>query len=170
MAMALIDIARARIGERIDGLVASIQGSVSRDQTRLTRMEPQKPRGIPLFGTDSSEAFALDWSNEVGRPKGGVVPKIEKENRDGEYLNLENWQPNPNLPSLVGHGKRLTYQPTDQQPIRQFDGETTAEAWDGVIRSNENRKSFETSRRGHEETEGDRQAQDLKRYPYNFTS
>jgi hypothetical protein len=83
---------------------------------------------------------------------------------------LERWVPDLTKPGLVSHGRRLNYEnQSDQQAITHFSGETTAERWDGVIRSNEPRKSLETSRRGHDKTEGDKQAEDLKRYPFDFS-
>jgi hypothetical protein len=122
---------------------------------RVFKLEPEKPvRAVPLFGANFNESFGLDWTNEVGKPKGGIVPKIERENRDGEYLNLETWKPNPNLPSLVSHGHALTYQPTDQQPIRSFSG-SVDEKWDGQIRATEPRRSY-LSARSREKTVADK--------------
>jgi hypothetical protein len=130
--------------------------------------EPQK-RAIPLFGSEPG-AFGEDWADyRVAQVKGSGPQPVQPELKIVDAnVHLEDWKPDPSIPSLVSHGKRLNYEnQSDQRPVVSFQGEV-ADKWDGVIRSNTPKKSFETSRRGGDKTEADRQ-RDLKRYPFDFS-
>lgn len=137
--------------------------------------QPKKPRPVALFGS-TPDGFALDYVT-YRSPSLGVqgtinpgVPKYERENADGEYLNPENWQPNPNLPSMISHGKHLNYsRGTDQQAVHSFMGETTSEAWDGIVRNEPKKKDFQNVSRGHEKTVGDKISEEWnKTETYDF--
>jgi hypothetical protein len=108
------------------------------------------------------------WANDVGKPEGGVVLKIEKENRDGE-LSLENWTPNPNVPSMIPHDRRLSYSSSgsDQRVVaHDFTPADKPVTLGGGIELN---KSFLTTARSREKTVADRIAEEWnKTETYDF--
>lgn len=173
--MAIIDI----LLSAWDRFLANRQiGTVqSRGQTyrvfKTQQPQTQKPRPVALFGA-SPDGFALDYVTYRSAKVNG--PAVEPQPLQTELKSFDSdpekpFTPDPNMPSMIGHGKKLNYSnQSDQRAVNHFSGETTAEAWDGIVRANEPKRSLETSRRGREQTEADRQGQDLKRYPFDFSS
>jgi hypothetical protein len=85
---------------------------------------------------------------------------------------IEKWKgPNPDIPSLVAHGRKLDYtHQSDQRPVLSFSGETS-EAWDGEIRNTTKRPDFQGVRKTSGPTVGDLHALDLKtKYEFYFSS
>ena len=170
--MSLVQFALARF----DAFINRIQGfqpTIGRVQSY--RREPfqsatKRPRPVALFGA-SPDGFALDYvtyrsPKTMGAGTQPLAPELKNIDADS---NLERWVPDPSVPSLISHGRALNYShESDQRPVLSFRGETS-DVWDGIVRSSEPKKSLETSRRSHDKTEGDRQAEDLKRYPFDFS-
>jgi len=163
-----------RVLERFDAFTARLEQARSMPQpnrvTYLKNLESPK-KAIPLFGSDPEDPFGFGYSRSIPAPVMGAInpnaPRYERENLDGE-IDLEKWKPNLDIPSLVSHGKALNYEHvSDQKPIVSFQGEI-GEKWDGQIR-NVPKTDFQAVRGGHDKTEGDRQAEDLKNYPFDFT-
>jgi hypothetical protein len=163
-----------RVLQRFDIFMARFQ-PVSR--VRGYRQQPfqnalQKPRPVALFGA-TPDGFALDYVT-YRAPSVGIqgainpaAPRYERENPDGE-INLETWKPNPNVPSLISHGKRLDYsRGTDQEPIRSFSG-TIDEKWDGLVRNIPKRPDFQSVRTKREPTIADAHAEDIRKTGYDF--
>lgn len=140
---------------------------------KTTSIEPKK-LSVALFGANPNEAFGLDWASyRSPKPQGPATTpqslQSELKSVDSD-AGLETWKPDPSKPSLTSHGRVLNYQnQSDQRPVLSFSG-TIDEKWDGIVRSTEPKKSMETSPRGHDKTEGDRQGEDLRRYPFDFST
>ncbi|MGA2767154.1 MAG: hypothetical protein ABSF24_02410 [Candidatus Bathyarchaeia archaeon] len=169
--MSLIEIVRARIRARLQAPISRVQ---SRGQS-VSRLEPQKPRPVALFGANPNEAFALDWASySVPQVKGVATQPQPLQNElksvDGD-ASLERWVPDPSRPSLTSHGRALNYNATtDQKAIVGFrGGETTSDHWDGEIRNVVQKPDFQGARSKKEPTAADLAERDLKAYPFDFT-
>jgi hypothetical protein len=150
--------------------IGRVQASKAYQMQKFTNAQPTKRRAVPLFGSDSG--FGEDWASyrtpKTQGPGAQPLPP-ELKNIDADS-NLERWVPDPSVPSLISHGRALNYQhQSDQRPVTHFSGETTAEAWDGVVRASEPRKSLETSRRAREKTIADKITEEWNKVePYDF--
>lgn len=134
--------------------------------------QPKKPRAIPLFGADSG--FGEDYAvYRVSQPQPfGPQPLEHRENVHGFIRGVGE----PPLPAERGYEDPVTSprasrtsETTDQKPISKGIL-TPSDVWDGIVRNEPKKKNFQTASRGHEKTEGDKQAEDLKRYPYDFSN
>jgi hypothetical protein len=121
-------------------------------------------KAVPLFGA-SPDGFALDWVT-YRQPQTRYVPTqpIQRVNTHGYIKSGEGLRP-PEKSELEG-GKRLTYSGTDQRPTSFGHDVSTSDK--AIELHHEPKKTLESSR-GHDVTEGDRQAADLRKYPYDFS-
>jgi hypothetical protein len=140
-------------------------------QNRVTSFRQNNPvkRAVPLFGADPSNEFE-DWANfrtpKLKGPGTGTQPlQTELKEYDSD---VDKWKgPNPNLPSLLSHGKRLNYDDsTDQRPIKAFQGEI-GDIWDGQIQ-NTPKKDFQSVRTSREPIIANVYARDIRKNGYDF--
>jgi len=169
----IIDVALARLDaflSRIQG-VLPVSGRVQFYRQQSLQNAPQE-HAIPLFGAESG-AFGEDWADyRVAQVKGPATQSQPLQNEMRQYDgDIEKWRgPNPEIPSMVAHGKRLDYgRNTDQQPIHSLSG-SIDEKWDGQIRNVAKRPDFQALRGKSEPTIGDQHAIDLrKKYEFDFS-
>lgn len=158
----ILDFLRERLENRFQ----------SAERVQGYRMQPfsaEKSRPVALFGA-SPDGFALDYvTYRTAKPQGPGTQPLQTESKEFD-ADVEKWKgPNPNIPSLVPHGRRLDYShaATDQRPpvghsVTPGDKPITLDAV-------EPRKDFQALRNRHEPTPGDQAALDLKRYPYDLS-
>lgn len=174
MPLPLIDVLRARFDNFMNRLgfrpaVSAVKGY---HQQPLQNAQPKK-HAIPLFGSDPEDPFGFGYSAiRSTQPQGpGSLPLQSELKVVDADANLEDWKPNPDIPSLISHGKKLDYSHAgDQKPtsvghdISPLDKEIT-------LNSVEARKDFQSARGKSEPTIGDLHAIDLKKhYSYDFST
>lgn len=174
MSFPLIDIAQARIRDRISGFLAGFQGPVSRVQGyRMQSFSQPHKRAVALFGADYG--FGEDYvSYRSAKPAGPATTPQPLQNELKEVdadASLESWVPDPSRPSLTSHGRKLDYSHmTDQKPPVGH-SVTPGDVWDGVVRNTTKRPDFQVVRGKSEPTVGDQHAIDLKtKYPFDFSN
>lgn len=133
------------IEERLNQARANMQPQSNR-VISFRQNSPVK-RAVPLFGADGSNEFE-DWASyRTPKLNGPGTQPLQAELKVVDS-DIDKWdgRPNPNLPVMPSHGRRLDYEKsTDQQPISKGIL-TPADVWDGVVRSNVPKKSLESSR------------------------
>jgi hypothetical protein len=168
--MPLIDVLLQRWDRFLGNLQPVRTASKSYRMETLPLNNTPPKRAIPLFGADSG--FGEDWSYLTAPEIKGPATTPQPVQSELKIVDddVERWKgPNPDVPSLTPHGKTLDYsRNTDQQPVRSFSGEIS-DVWDGQIRNVVQRQGFQSVREKSELTPGDRAAEELRHYPYDFT-